>query len=107
MSSSRTTTMSEQDRSTGASINDGVCKGWKAPFRRCYCGVESPCVVSWSMKNPGRRFYGCSSWYKDVLNELKSKKKKIRSKEEIGNPRLLYLVKVRELGLILLACFRL
>ncbi|KAL4589309.1 hypothetical protein LXL04_002215 [Taraxacum kok-saghyz] len=103
MSSSRTTTMSEQDRSTGASINDGVCKGWKAPFRRCYCGPDEneECgYFDWYDDE-------LSSWYKDVLNELKSKKKKIRSKEEIGNPRLLYLVKVRELGLILLACFRL
>ena len=42
------------------------------------------------------------SWYKDVLNELKPKKKKIRSKEEIGNPRLLYLVKVMIWLLLLL-----
>ena len=79
-------------------------------------------MVSWSVKNPGRRYYGCrywpdekedcgyfdwyddevSSWYKDLLNDLKPKKKKIRSKEEIGNPRLLYLVKVMFWLLLLL-----
>ncbi|KAL4560959.1 hypothetical protein LXL04_033116 [Taraxacum kok-saghyz] len=101
MSSSRTTTMSEQDRLTGASINGGVCKGWKAPFRRYWPDENEECgYFDWYDDE-------LSSWYKDVLNKLKPKKKKFRSKEEIGNPRLLYLVKVRELGLILLACFRL
>ncbi|KAL4589524.1 hypothetical protein LXL04_002431 [Taraxacum kok-saghyz] len=119
MSISRGSANSSQYRSTGTSSKSGVCKGWKSPFRRCYCGIEAPCTISWSDKNPGRRYYGCrywpdenvecgyfdwyddevSEWYKQVLNELKPKKKP--GIPEIGNPRLIFLVKVM-VGLLLL-----
>ncbi|KAL4562221.1 hypothetical protein LXL04_034419 [Taraxacum kok-saghyz] len=102
MSSSRTTVISDQERSTRASINSGVCKGWKAPFHRRYYGCRY-----WPDEKEECGYFDwyddeVSAWYKDLLNELKPKKKKIRSKEEIGNPRLLYLVKVMIWLLLLL-----
>ncbi|KAL4565878.1 hypothetical protein LXL04_029984 [Taraxacum kok-saghyz] len=118
MSTSRGSAMSSQYRSTDTSSKSGVCKGWKAPFRRCYCGEGAPCSVSWSDKNLERRYYGCNYWpdekedcgyfdsyddglselYKQVLNEMKPKKKP--GIPEFVNPRLIFLVKVM-IGLLL------
>ena len=117
MTSSRSSAMSSQKRSSGSSSKSGVCKGWKAPFRRCYCGEEAPCAVSWSEKNPGRRYWGCrywpdpkedcgyyefyddevSDWYKQVLNELKPKhelKPKKQGAGKLKEASLVVLVKV-------------
>ncbi|KAL4564931.1 hypothetical protein LXL04_029007 [Taraxacum kok-saghyz] len=111
---SRASTMSSQDRSTRSSTQTGVCKGKIGPFRRCYCGEEAPCTISWSENNPGRRYYGCkywpnekeecgyfdwydnatTDWYKKLLNDLKSKKKRPTGK---GNPNLVVLVRVNAL----------
>ncbi|KAL4586046.1 hypothetical protein LXL04_010677 [Taraxacum kok-saghyz] len=110
--------MSSQYRSTWSSTKSSVCKGKLGPFRRCYCGKEAPCTISWSEKNPGRRYYGCkywpdekedcgyfdwyddetSDWYKKLLNDLKPKRKIPIGKE---NPNLVVLVRVM-LGLIVL-----
>ena len=92
-------------------LTSGVCKGWKATFRRCYCGEGAPYLVSWSDKNPAKRYYGCKYWpdekedcgyfdwyddglserYKQMLNEIKPKKKP--GIPEFVNTRLIFLVK--------------
>ncbi|XP_058750014.1 uncharacterized protein At4g04775-like [Vicia villosa] len=61
---------------------------------RCWCGLESPLMTSWTYENPGRRFNGCGNykvmkkkqcnyfqWYdedmsgraKDVIRSLKDR----------------------------------
>ncbi|XP_058722190.1 uncharacterized protein At4g04775-like [Vicia villosa] len=29
---------------------------------RCWCGLESPLMTSWTYENPGRRFHGCGNF---------------------------------------------
>ncbi|KAL1824550.1 hypothetical protein ACET3Z_011328 [Daucus carota] len=45
-------------KSCGSCSSDSV-KNWEG--RLCFCGKQARVYTSWTLKNPGRRFYTCST----------------------------------------------
>ncbi|GLU08412.1 hypothetical protein SLE2022_253260 [Rubroshorea leprosula] len=53
---------------TSASVEFGRHKyDYEGPSRFCFCGLKAPRIMSWSEKNPGRRFFGCPIY--DPMNK--------------------------------------
>ncbi|KAK9749957.1 hypothetical protein RND81_02G161600 [Saponaria officinalis] len=60
-------------------------------MRKCFCGVRTSTLKSWTHENPGRRFEACSIYdpiTKDTINQLMMDKKILKSdvvllKEEV------------------------